>query len=232
MRRGRQKLVEQWRSDADKIGTDQTAIWTRWVHTKALLGAIVESEAARKHHEAFYVINFVISGSMESIVIGIRRQDDENPRAVSLINLLGALVKDPDAYTIDHCRQTFADRARRWKLDRAAQARYVADADLAYTAVADSTGRILDATRVATDIRELKRLCERFRKLANQEIAHRDRTAPKVEVLLGEPDGVMQSLWNLSRKYTRLFDGGAHGGVPNNCEEMRSLYTFPWLPGG
>jgi hypothetical protein len=201
------------------------------VHTKALFDAIAASDAARNHHEAFYLVNFVVSGSLESIVIGIRRQVDKDSRSISLINLLRALIKHPKLYTVDHCRQTFVDRAIRWRLDPTLHSRYVADADFAYSAVADATGLTFDVVRIATDIEELERLCERFRLIANQEVAHRNRTAPDLDVRLHELDGVMQSLWDLSRKYTRLFDGGSHGSVPNNREEMRSLYTFAWLRG-
>jgi hypothetical protein len=107
--------------------------------------------------------------------------------------------------------------------------RYEADAQSAYAGVSGSRGTVMDPDVIENDIAELKALSDALRTVANKHIAHKDRRAKDFDLNSADLDEILHKIWDISRKYTRLFDGGAHGKVTADPDEMRSFYEFAWI---
>jgi hypothetical protein len=222
------QILHRWTKDADAIGIDFNTVWTTWVHTKAMMEAVGDSERARKHPEAFYLRHFVLQATIEHIILGVRRQVDRDKRARSLRNLLEEIIARPDGYALDACVARSLERADGWGF-QGHRDQYEAEARALYVQVADASGTQFDVPKLQADLAELASLCADLKTIADKYIAHKDREAPDIGVDFATLDDRIAKLRALQRKYTRLFDGGSAGAGEPDPEEMRSLYRFPWL---
>jgi len=222
-------VIAQWKADAEAIGVDLNTEWTTWVHTRAMMRAVGDSERARTHPEAIYLQAFILRAAMSQVILGIRRQVDGDRRAHSLRNFLQHIIAHPTYYSIEDCINTFLDRADRWQATGQQRERYEQEARMLYAQLADASGRALDPVKVQTDLANLIATCDSLKTAADHHIAHRDRNAPDFNATFQDIEDIIEKVRTLQRKYTRLFDGGGAGlGQPKE-EEMRSFYRFPWL---
>ena len=222
-------LIKTWKADADQIGIDLNNVWTQWIHTKALMTALEQSPRASQHHEAFYLRTFIFQAILDQIVIGVRRQVDEDRRSHSLVNFLASLMKHPDVYSLDECVATFLERAERCGFEEPIRSNYEQQARGLYEWVADATGNAFDQKSIRKDMKLARKLCANMEAIANKHVAHNDRDKPQYQLTLMELENVINVLRILIRKYARLFDGGGDGAGEPNMEEMLSLYRFAWL---
>lgn len=223
------ETIENWKDDADQIGIDMNTVWTQWNHTKALITALERSPRATEHHESFYLRTFVFKAVVDQVILGIRRQVDEDKRAHSLVNFLNGLIAQPAVYSLDECIATFLERAGTWSLAEPMRSQYEAQARALYGAVADDSGIALNPTTIRKDLIAVRKICRNMEKIANKHVAHNDRHKPQYNLTIAEVDDAISQVKGLIRKYCRLFDGGGAGGEEPNLEEMLSLYHFAWL---
>lgn len=222
-------LIETWKADADQIGIDLNNVWTQWTHAKALMTALEQSPRASQHHEAFYLRTFVFKAIVDQIVLGVRRQVDPDKDSHSFVNFLTALVKQPDAYSLDECIATFLERAGRWGFEEPTRSNYEQQARVLYEAVADASGNGFDQNLIRQDIKLVRKLCSKMKVVANKHVAHNDRDKPEHQLTILELENTLNVLKIVMRKYCRLFDGGGDGTGEPDMEEMLSLYRFAWL---
>ena len=222
-------LIEQWKDDAEQIGIDMNTVWTQWTHMKVLITALERSPKASAHHEAFYLNTFVLKAVVDQVILGIRRQIDRDKRAHSLSNFLGALIRQPDVYSLDECIATFLERASRWDFVEPTRSQYEREAHELYAAVADASGIALDPKVMQRDLSFIPKSCRKMEAIANKHIAHNDRDKHEYQFTITELDEAVNGVKAVIRKYGRLFDGGGAGAGEPDIDEMLALYRFAWL---
>ncbi len=153
------------------------------------------------------------------MAIGIRRQLDPHPHAISLANLLRELVKYPKVLT------------RKWfvSLYKGSVAEAWADRD--FDKFAGKGRPYIDPTLVEKDLRRLEKLWQPTGKYVDRRIAHLDKKGVKTLPTFKDLDDCMDLLEELLKKYVLLLEAvGLMKVTPTIQDDWKKVFRVAWIP--
>jgi hypothetical protein len=151
--------------------------------------------------------------------VGIRRQLDRDPRAVSLQNLLTRIQEAMSGCPDILSRASFVETFRR---------RFGRDANATFDELVGSAKMAVDCACVQRDIDQLQRL-SKLKTWVDKRIAHRDSDETEKR-MLGELDEGLNLLLRLLDRYSMLLTGLSSGIGPTLPNDWKSVFKIAWLP--
>ncbi len=157
----------------------------------------------------------------QSVLVGLRRLGDRNPKSHSLRQLFDRMIAHPADWD-------FAAVVTLWN-----QTTHPYDASMlealaraTYGWIADASGRALNVAKVEADRDALETMLEKVRKVVNRTIAHADRSAgPGDTMTWAELDAAIFDCEDLAKRYIALLTGH---GYSTNRGSMTPIEQTAW----
>lgn len=139
----------------------------------------------------------------QSVLIGLRRLGDRDPKSHSLRQLFDRMIAHPRDWDFAAVVALWNSTPHRYDpmmLEALAQA--------TYGWISDASGRALNVAKVEADRAALEAILAKVRKVVNRTIAHADRAAaPSDNITWGELDAAIFDCEDLAKRYIALLTG-------------------------
>jgi hypothetical protein len=216
-------LIE-WKTWLDALETQIYVLHhRRQIHDEFMEMLDAAGEDDRTFQDAFHGMY------IESQVMAIRRQADNDPRTLSLRRLIGQLEQRRRDFTREwYVKRWMAGRdpASADQRDRDEARFHQRNANDAFDRFTDSPGDdVLGGRRLQEDRDDLLRLTERVVRYADTTVAHADRTADGVEATYAEFHEALEHLGLMLQRYYLLID---QGGLVSATPVMQSDWKSPF----
>jgi len=159
----------------------------------------------------------------QSVLMGLRRIGDRDPRTHSLRALLDGMILNPEDWDIDAVISLWPQEAR-----RDAETLQFA-VSFTYGPFADSSGRSLNTGRVLLDRDRLDLALSRVKLVVNKTIAHAERTAGlPPNMTFDQLDESIDSCHELVKPYITLLTGRSYNDMtPVEAQVWWRIFA-PW----
>jgi hypothetical protein len=154
-----------------------------------------------------------------SSVIGVRRQVDEDSRAISLLKLMREIRRSPEELT----RERHLDRYREVNPEMEEAG------DLEFDRFAGQGNPHIDPGGVQYDISELLKATEHLERYATKRVAHSDAEAPPIIPSFDDLDRALDLLERLLKKYRLLILVKGGDVVPTVIDAWKGIFMEPWI---
>jgi hypothetical protein len=138
----------------------------------------------------------------QSVLLGLRRLVDTDPRSHSLLSLLNDMLKHPT----DWNEEAVIDL---WTKDRKPHDLIIAAAlEVAYKPLSDAAGKSLNTVRIAADKQTLESSLTRAKRVVNKTIAHSDKHSGAAPTMtFADLDAAVDASHQLVKPYISLLTG-------------------------
>lgn len=208
------KFIESLKKDIEKITSDVSDLmWDRKMYTEFC--EIVKNNPTIDKANAFY--DFVKSGYISHLVLGIGRQTDEAKKALSLRRLLERINNNPEKITKKWFAAQYKTLSEDWGK---------ADFEKKFGAL-----DFVDPAIVQKDIENLVSCTEEVRKYRDKRIAHRDKGKIVFKLSFETLDKAIETIEMLAMKYYLLLhQAGIDGLLPTDTtDDYREIFYEPWM---
>lgn len=173
--------------------------------------------SARSHFFQWMGSMFVASSS-----VGVRRQVDATPKAVSLRRVIDELIGYPHLITRGEYLSVASDGSpESMQLNNSA-----------FDGWADPSGTRLDPARLAADLKELVDACEKVQHYADRRVAHYDSRGITAALIptFDDLETAVKVIERLLQKYYLILIGTWLGQVkPTIMYDWQHVFRTPWL---
>jgi len=185
---------------------------------------ILKSDAVRRTHFPPTVARWY----SQSVLVGLRRLGDRNPKSHSLRQLFDRMIAEPADWD-------FAAVVSLWNRTThpydAAMLEALAHAT--YGWIADASGRALNVAKVEADRAALEATLLKVRNVVNRTIAHADRAAgPGDTMTWGELDAAIFDCEDLAKRYIALVTGRGYSTSRGSMTPVEQTVWYrifePW----
>ncbi len=149
---------------------------------------------------------------------GIRRQAKSHKDSISLARLLAEIVQEP------------AKVSREYYLDIHAKTKKTNFVNKQFDRLCQKSGDShISSTLVQRDLNKLKNSVKDCEGFADRLIDHRDQRPPKRSPKFKEADEVIQTLYDLCRKYRFILLADSKNTVKEKLDyDWQEIFDFPW----
>jgi hypothetical protein len=207
-------FIESLKKDIEKITGDVSDLmWDRKMYGEFC--EIIKNNTAIDKENAFY--DFVKSGYISHLVLGIGRQTDEGKKTLSLRHLLERINSNPEKVTKKWFAAQYKTLGEGWG---------EADFEKKF-----GTLDFVDPTIVQADIESLVSCTEEIRKYRDKRIAHRDKGKIVFDLSFKALDKAIETIEALGIKYYLLLhQAGIDGLLPTDTrDDYREIFYEPWM---
>ena len=226
----RDPIVAQWRDDFLVIYRDVQELAIQRHIYREVVGIAQGIDGIQELDQTFF--DWIIRMHSYVATIGIRKQADDDDKAVSLRTLLGAVAADPQRITrSEYVARASSSRDPATEIGRLEleELRHVMNAQ--FDKFVGSGAPHLSTENVRADIAALKAAAKKVVPYVNFTIAHRDRRALDHLPSWDQVNKAIDVLEQLVRKYNSLLDAGqAPRLVPTWQYDWKRVFRVPWLP--
>lgn len=212
------KFIKSLQKDIKEITDDiSDLMWDRKMYNEFV--EIVTGNSKINTSNAFY--DFIKTGHISHIVLGICRQIDQDDKALSLMNLLNKIFNNAEKITKDWFAVQYKNSVLGEGTGRAHFKEHFGELDF------------IDPSMVHADIGSLIFYTKEIKKYRNKRIAHVDRC-----VVIFDKDFSFETLnkainiiEELGKKYYLLLhQGGITTLLPvDTADDYRSIFYEPWM---
>ncbi len=210
--------------------------WTQWLEVlfqhivelhdhRAIWNELVDMvQANREIPDPWFFLDWVGRLWASTMVVGIRRLDDRDPKSVSLARLIADVGKHPELASRKHHRSRHAETypGDDWMQRRA---------DEEYD---DYVGSGLPlAEMVQRDLDKLRAAGAAIRHHVNKYVAHTDEHAGPPTATYADIDAALDGVTALYRRYSSLITGSAPSAMtPTHQFDWTQPFLVAWKPDG
>ncbi len=216
--------MRRWRREFRIIYNDVVGLF----HARHMFGEFIDIVRANpKLQQPNSFLDWLVGNYVAAVVVGIRRQADRDPRAVSMYRLLDDVARNARIVTREWYVATYVTGRRREDLRF-----YGAQADMTFDHFATKKGDRLSAAMVRVDQHRIRQTARRIRHYVNRRVAHRDRRRFGTTLNYRDLNVALDALVELLQRYSVLLTGGALGQVEPIVQDnwLTLLYEPSILP--
>jgi hypothetical protein len=209
------RIRQQWLRDLDQIEKEIIGLLIDRQTLRAIRDIVNANDRVRRNGTA---AEWMFRHYALATVLAIRRQLDRDSRSVSLANLLIAIRDDAWALSREHYLQVCNARS--------GPLRKVHDRDFDRYA---GKGSHADTRQLEKQLREIDKLAEGVRSMANKVVAHADRRGVAKPPTYGDLDRCLDRIADLVRTYKLLLTGTETVMEPIDATGWTDVFRYPWL---
>lgn len=208
--------IVEWRESLSRIEEELIEL----VRSKAIyeeVGAVIAANPLINRSNRFYY--WISKNFCDSLLLGIRRQLDRDPRAISLMNLLNEIRKENELLNV-----SFHESLYRPDMVHLARP--------SFEKAIGSTDDYVPVPVIDADIATLQGIGAVHRGYTNKYVAHSDRDQAEVEPgTYGDLYAAVDSMESIFSKYYLLLCGADYRSLlPVPDPEWKAIFEVPWIP--
>lgn len=205
--------------------------FTRWGNAIMTIHASVEDAVLRRKifRETVKIVNanpythresafwdWMGAAHVESMVMAIRRQTDQNARSVSLHNLLAEIRDHPQALSRQNVLAMLSPEVRPFGSAR-------------FDLFIGPSAAHVDPQVVAAELAALDQQTDVVRRYANKRVAHHDERGPTTIPTFTDLDDALDVIVGLFTRYLAVLQCLEFAGDPEFTHDWTVIFREPWI---
>jgi hypothetical protein len=217
------EICTRWTADIERILDETTFLfWSRKYYRTVAKMFDLNEELRECGSDAWTWIKGMYG---REAAMAVRREVDDQPNAITLVNLLYDIEKNAHLLTRERHERRYGDLLHWMRSD--------IDAAFVKLGGAPPPGSPTDSippSTIAKDREALQAATKATRLYAHRELAHRQRNEQQLTLPFNELDAAVAALFTCLRKYYGILKGaGLLGATPVHQFDWIKPFTIPWV---
>jgi hypothetical protein len=211
------ELRKKWKIWIDKIGHDLGDL----LISQDVLKEVSQIVASNKRIQSpLFFFNWIRNNYVDSIVVGLGRLNDRDPRTISFHNLIKEIVSNPEVITRDY----FVSRYPKWMQEAGI-------ANDEFKKFAENGEQLLSKDKLLADLKLLDDEMKQIKVFRDKWVAHLDQTRTMNQLpTFKDVEHALELLDKIFHKYYMLIDGaGMSTAKPALAFDWKEPLRYPWI---